>query len=130
MQVRVLSGVPQIGLDKNLVMCYNEVNMDKILEFEKGKLFDENSKYYRFQCECLSPEDAMDIEVTSADKDGESKYVVITMHLKREGLWGRIKDAISLLRGDYCWREFVVRKEDMKYLSDIFNTKKGYSKLP
>lgn len=104
--------------------------MDKILEFKKGKINDKNSKYYRFQCDCLTPEDAMDIEVESWGEDDENKAFTISMYFRGCDLWSRIKYAIAILRKNWCWREFVVRKEDCKYLSDIFNPKKGYSKLP
>ena len=53
--------------------------MDKILEFKKGKLFDEHSKHYRFQCDCLTPDDAMDVEVASWGKNDENKSITIMM---------------------------------------------------
>lgn len=104
--------------------------MDKILEFEKGKIFDENSKYYRFQCDCLSPEDAMDVSVEFFGKEDENKSITIEMYLENRGVWDRIKKAFSVLRGRWCWRAFIVREEDHKYLSDIFNPNKKYSELP
>jgi len=104
--------------------------MEKILEFQKGKLFDEHSKYYRFQCDCLSPSDAMDIEVESWGKDDEGKAFTISMYFNGTGLWSRLKYAFEILRGRWTWREFVVRDEDTKYLSGIFNPNRKYSELP
>ena len=104
--------------------------MDKILDIKKGKLNDEDTSLYRFQCDCLSPEDAMDISVDSCGKNDEDKYFTISMYFKNNHLWNRIKYAWEVLRGKWYWREFVVRKEDEKYLSDIFNPDKKYSELP
>ena len=104
--------------------------MEKLLEFQKGKLFDENSKYYRFQCDCLTPADAMDICVDSCGKGDEDKYFTITMSFVGTGVWDRIKYAFQILKGNWTWREFVVRNEDVKSLSDIFNPDKKYSELP
>jgi len=104
--------------------------MEKILEFKKGKMFDENSKYYRFQCDCLTPADAMDIEVESYGKDDEGKYFSITMNFLETGFWNRLKYACQIIRGWWTWREFVVREEDIKNLSDIFDPDRKFSELP
>ena len=104
--------------------------MEKLLEFKKGKLFDQDSKYYRFQCDCLSAADAMDISVDSCGKDNEEKFFIITMNFLGTGFWDRVKHAIKILKGHWAWREFVVRQDDTKDLSDIFNPEKKYSKLP
>jgi len=104
--------------------------MEKLLEFKKGKLFDESSKYYRFQCDCLSAGDAMDIGVDSSGKNDEEKYFTITMHFYGTDVWSRIKYAWQILRGEWAWREFIVREEDIKNLSDIFNPDKKFSELP
>lgn len=103
--------------------------MEKILEFSKDR-YSNGSKYYRFQCECLSPKDAMDLEVEGCGTDGNGKWVAITMHYYSKGIWQRVKDAFACLRGDWGWREFIVRDDDHKYISDIFNPDKQYSELP
>ena len=100
--------------------------MEKILKFEKSK-FGEESSLYRFQCDCLEPEDAMDVNVESS---GKEKFITITMYANRHGIINRIKDAYKVLKGNWCWGEFVVRSEDHKNLSDIFNPDKKYSELP
>lgn len=72
--------------------------MEKILELEDG--------ITRFQCDCLSPEDALDVEVS------KDFGITITMIYEPVGFWKRVKEAISVLRGKFCWREFVLRAED------------------
>ncbi len=104
--------------------------MEKLLEFKKGKTFDENSRFYRFQCDCLDPPDAMDIEVMSDGIDDEGKYFVVTMNFYGTGLWNRIQYAWQILRGMWAWREFVVRKEDCANLSMIFNPNRKFEELP
>ena len=104
--------------------------MEKLLEFEKDKIFDERSKYYRFQCDCLTPSDAMDIGVDSCGKDDEDKCLTISMYFDGTGLLSRIKYAWQIIKGHWCWREFIVREEDFKHLSDIFNPDKKFSELP
>ena len=102
--------------------------MEKLLEFEKGKLSDENSKHYRFQCDCLTAADAMDITVDEVHDGG--KYFVLTMDFRGMSCWDRIKYAWQILRGHWTWREFIVREEDTRHLSDILNPDKKYSELP
>ena len=104
--------------------------MEKLLEFKKGKLWEENTKYYRFQCDCLMPADAMDIAVNSWGDNDEAKYIILSMPFTGTGLWGRIKYAWQILLGNWGWRDFCVRQEDASYLSDIFNPLKKYSELP
>ncbi len=104
--------------------------MEKIIEFKKDKIFPGNSKYYRFQCDCLSPEDAMDIDVESCGKTDEDKYFIISMCFSGTGFWRRLRYAWQILRGYWCWRDFPVRPEDAKNLSDIFNPDKKFSELP
>ena len=104
--------------------------MEKLLEFEKGKVFNEPSKYYRFQCDCLTPGDAMDIDVEACGINDEGKFFIITMSFLGTGFWDRVKYAFQILRGHWNWREFVVREEDTKILSDIFNPERKYSELP
>lgn len=84
--------------------------MEKILEFE-------DSKHYRFQCDCLTPSDAMDVDV---EIGGGKKYITIAMYFLGNGIWDRIKYAYWILRGRWQWREFAVREEDYQHLSDIF----------
>ena len=103
--------------------------MEKILEFKKGKLYDENLKYYRFQCDCLRAADAMDISVDSRGKSGEDKFIILTLNFLGTGLWDRIKYAVDILKGNWAWREFVPRYEDYPHIAEIFSDKK-YSELP
>jgi len=100
--------------------------MDKLFDFKK----DEHSKLYRFQCDCITPEDALDIMVESQGKDNEEKFITITLYLIRMGLWQRIKDGMNILRGKHTWREFIPRKEDYKNFSEILDPNKKYSDLP
>ena len=86
--------------------------MEKLLEFKKSKIFKENSKLYRFQCDCLESEDAMDIYIDSWGIADEGKYLTITMSFLGTGFWDRIKYAWQILRGHWSWREFVVREEE------------------
>ena len=104
--------------------------MEKLLEFPKGKLNDENSKYYRFQCDCLSPEDAMDIGVDSYGKDDEFKQFTIFMNFKGRSLWSRLNYASQIIRGHWTWRDFVVREEDRSHISEIFDPDKKFDELP
>ena len=93
------------------------------------KLLDwDGSRWYRFQCDCLHAADAMDVGVDEAGKDG--KWFQISMQFNSDSLIDRMKYAWQILLGHWTWREFVVRKEDEKVLSDIFNPDIGYSKLP
>jgi len=101
--------------------------MDKLLELPKDGSFGA-SKLYRFQCDCLSAKDAMDIEVSEGPPS--KKYFIISMNVIPLSLKGRIKDSWSALRGKWSWREFVVRSEDAKNLSDVFNPDIPYDDLP
>lgn len=104
--------------------------MEKLLEFERGKLGEERSKCYRFQCDCLTPADAMDIGVEAWGKDDEFKYFTISMYFCGASLWDRIKYAWQIIWGWWAWRDFVVRDTDCQHLSDIFNPDKNFSELP
>jgi hypothetical protein len=104
--------------------------MEKLFEFKKGKLWDENTRVYRFQCDCTTAADAMDITVDSWGKDDEEKFVIITMNFLGTSLWDRIKYALQILRGQWNWREFIPRPEDYGNLSEIFDPNKKYSELP
>lgn len=101
--------------------------MEKLLDFKESKIMDD-SKVYRFQCDCLTAADAMDISVDKV-RD-EEKFFILTLNFLDNHFWGRLKYAWQIIRGHWCWREFVVREEDCKDLSDIFNPDKGYSELP
>ena len=103
--------------------------MDKIIEIKSSKNFPD-SKTYRFQCDCLSAADAMDIDVEEAAK--AEKFFIIRMDFIGTSKWDRIKYAWQILRGRWCWREFIVRqsKEDYQALSDIFNPDRKFSELP
>ena len=100
--------------------------MDKLLDFPKGS--DEAFKHYRFQCDCMSAKDAMDISVEEGLP--ETKNFILTLDFLDNDIWNRIKYAFQILRGHWTWREFVVRDEDARHLSDIFNPDKKYSELP
>ena len=79
--------------------------MEKLLELEDGT-------FYRFQCECLSPEDAMDVEVNEYGISFLMQYEPVKFSQ-------RIKDAFNVLRGRFCWREFILREEDRAELRKI-----------
>jgi len=105
--------------------------MEKILEFKKDRHNSvPPSKYYRFQCDCLTPSDAMDIEVESVCNDDSEKYFTIEMNFVGTGFWGRVKYAFQILRGKWAWREFIPRNEDYKNLSDLFNPDIKFNDLP
>ena len=104
--------------------------MEKLFDYKKGKIHDEHTKLYRFQCDCLSPEDSMDISVESWGKDDEGKYYEIMMNFEGSNNWSRFKYAWQILRGRWTWRYFCVRDDDLKNLSDIFDPNKSYSELP
>ena len=103
--------------------------MEKLLEFEKTK-HDTTSKFYRFQCDCLDASDAMDINIDSSGKDSEGKWFTIYMSFIDPNFWRRIKFAWAIVRGHWSWRDFVVRQEDAKNLSELFNPDKKFSELP
>jgi hypothetical protein len=104
--------------------------MEKILKFNKHEVDDKNSSYYRFQCDCLTPSDAMDIGVESWGKDDDKKFISITMNFIGARFFDRLKYAFQIVRGHWTWREFIVREEDHESLSKIFDPKKNYSELP
>jgi len=101
-----------------------------LFEFEKGKVWKEHSRTYRFQCMCSTPADAMDIIVDSCGKDDEGKFITLSMYFLGTSLWDRIKYAFQILRGKWYWREFVLRDEDYGNLSEISDPGKKYSELP
>ena len=98
--------------------------MDKIIS-------DKNSITYRFQCDCTSPEDVMDITV---DNSNNKKYFSINMYYNEVNFWSRVKESISILKGNWNWREFIVSQggseDDDKMISDIFNPDKTFEELP
>ncbi len=99
--------------------------MDKILDFKKGEVLDIPSKYYRFQCDCLASADAMTVGVDGIGKDNEDKYITLEFDLNIS-FWDRIK---FLFKGNWSWRDFIIRQDDMKVLSDIINPEKKYGEL-
>lgn len=99
--------------------------MEKLFNFEKTKNSNA-SKLYRFQCDCLEAGDAMDIEVEDGPK---GKWIMLCLDLRDVSFWQRIKDAWAILRGNWKWREFIVREEDHQNLADIFDPNKKYEEL-
>lgn len=105
--------------------------MDKLLVINKKDFGDEHHyRMYRAQCDCLDAADAMDIDVESWGMDDEKKYITLRMDAPRDGFIGRIKLTWNVLLGKWSWREFNIRQEDLKDLSDIINPDKKYSELP
>lgn len=105
--------------------------MDKLLDIPRNKFGDkEDFKYYRFQCDCLTAADAMDISVESWGKDNKNKFITIHLDFLGTNFWDRLKYALQIIRGHWTWREFIPRKEDYQYISDIFDTNKDYLELP
>jgi len=76
-------------------------------------------KMYRFQCACLSAADAMDIDIKPYGEHG--KYITMRFDFLGRSFWDRVKYAFAILRGNWTWREFVLREEDYSLLSDIFS---------
>jgi len=98
--------------------------MEKLLDLTKG----DNFKLYRFQCDCLEPEDALDVSVDCVQ--GNKKFFALCLQFNINSFGDRVKSAWHILRGHWAWREFVVREEDCGDLSRIFNPDKGFSELP
>ena len=104
--------------------------MEKIFHFLKGKVNEHGEKVYRFQCECKSPEDALNISVEAYGENEEKKTIELSLNNTDSGLFDRIKHAWKVLWGNWGWREFAFREEDFKNLSDIFNPDKKLDDLP
>ena len=104
--------------------------MEKITEYKKGEVSDESSKEYRFQCDCQTASDAMDISVLAWGEKDEGKIFIISMTYIQTGLWENLKNAWRILRGHWSYREFILREEDIKPLIDILNPDKKFSELP
>ncbi len=100
--------------------------MDKLFDFKKESWSEEQSKLYRFQCDCLSSSDAMDVLVDEIAED--RKFITITMDFHNSDLWSRIKYAWQIVRGHWAWREFTPREDDYQNLADVFGKK--FSELP
>lgn len=99
--------------------------MEKLLDIKgKGDFY----KLYRFQCDCLMTEEAMDIDV-ECNGDNE-KFLTIRLDFWDVSLWKRLKFAYQIFIGRWTWREFIPRSEDYGNISDIFNPDKGYNDLP
>jgi len=105
--------------------------MEKLVQIDKEDTYSgKHYRMYRVQCKCLYSADAMDIDVDSEGKDGERKYITLRMDTNHDSFFNRLKFAFNVFRNKWAWREFIVRQEDMKELSDIFNPDKKYSELP
>lgn len=102
--------------------------MEKLLEFKKGKPLDFPSKTYRFQCDCLSVQCAMDIDVDGCGKHDSDKFIILRLDVPTD-LGSRVRLAFNILFKGWAWREFIPRKTDYKYISRIFNDK-SYTELP
>ncbi|GAI31742.1 unnamed protein product, partial [marine sediment metagenome] len=72
--------------------------MDKLLDIKKDAINEENTKLYRFQCDCISLPDAMDVIVESWGMDDEKKFITVEMYFVGISLWDRIKYAFQILR--------------------------------
>ena len=105
----------------------NSVDMEKLLDFTKDK-FTEDFKLYRFQCDCLTAQDAMDVDV-DCNGDGD-KFVTLRMDFNSNSFFSRLKYAYQILMGHWTWREFIPREEDYGNLMDIFNPDVKYNELP
>ena len=92
--------------------------MEKMWSFLKSPISEHGENVYRFQCDCKMPEDALDIDIEAYGKDDEGKYIMISLNNCDFGLMERIKHAWHILKGDWGYREFVVRQEDFKALID------------
>ncbi len=103
--------------------------MEKLLDFGKGKLMGA-SKVYRFQCDCFTAADAMDVSVDACGKDDEDKYITLTLDFKDRSFWRRMVYASQILRGHWTWREFCLRQDDFAWLSDIVDPDNKFSELP
>ena len=105
--------------------------MDKIYSYPEFK-GDSPVSLYRFTCDCLSVEDSMDILVEGVGKDNEDKFITITMDLRSDSFFKRIKYAWLVLFNKWSWREYIVHQSEQDYeaLSEIFNPNKKYSELP
>jgi len=82
-------------------------------------------RMYRFQCDCLDTNDAMDINV---DEENGGKAIALVMEFNSSCFWSRVKYAFHIIRGYWNWREFIVRKEDYQSLAEIFT--KEFKELP
>ena len=104
--------------------------MDKLLDISDSENVNDNTKIYRFQCDCTEPCDAMDVLVDAAGTEGEDKYFIICMSFGCTGFIDRLKYAAKILYGKWRWREFCVRQEDIPNLSEIFDPNRKFSELP
>jgi len=104
--------------------------MEKMWTLLKNKINEHGEKVYRFQCDCKMPEDALDIDVEAFGDDDEKKSIMLSLNSTDNGFFERLQHAWHILKGDWGWREFSVREEDFKDLSEIFNPDKKLSDLP
>ena len=104
--------------------------MEKMWTFLKNKINEHGEKVYRFQCDCKMPEDALDIAVEAWGEKEDTKSIMLSLNCCDFGLMERIKHAWHILKGDWGYREFIVREEDFKDLSAIFDPDKRLEDLP
>ena len=79
--------------------------MEKLNELEG----ENKEKFYRFQCSCLTPGDAMDISVMGVGEEAGGKYIILNMYFDGTGFWSRVKYARQILCGHWSWRDERVR---------------------
>ncbi len=104
--------------------------MEKLLNIPKEKFGDKTSyRLYRLQCECPQAIEALGIDVESYNKDNEGKSITLRLDVPNS-LTDRLSLAWNVLFKGWGWRDFCVREEDFKPLSEIFNPNKKYSELP
>jgi hypothetical protein len=104
--------------------------MEKMWTFLKNKINEHGESVYRFQCECKMPEDALDIDVEACGENDEKKSITLSLGNIDAGFFERLQHAWKVLTGRWGWREFCVREEDFKNLSEIFDPDKKLSDLP
>jgi hypothetical protein len=106
--------------------------MEKLLDFDKESSANDEKRYrmYRAQCDCMSAPHAMDIDVEVWGQNDEHKAITIRMDTLPGGFWSRVREGWNVFRGKWSWREFVVRSEDYKQISEIFDPDKKYQDLP
>jgi hypothetical protein len=73
----------------------------------------------------------MDVNVCEWEgKENRVREVMITMSLEPSGIRQKVKSAWQVLRGSWCWREFVVRDKDLKTLSAILDPATKLEDMP
>ena len=97
--------------------------MDKIIDIPSRA-----RKVYRFQCDCLTSQDALTIEVEGYGEG--NKVILFTLDFYHNDLGARLKYAWQIVRGHWTWREFVPRKEDYQHISELLSPGKKFNELP